>query len=366
MNEKGKKDSLVRSNIQEHEKEIEAGDCYVGTCCFGSYPMNPDDEMLPGVSDMGQLNVEEMITEISPDISRWVFNANSSVEKIIIMEGIQRTRVEEVFQKLYQKVKSQSHVAVTVVFNEEGVSLASIGSAYKMLKVELYRNVILGKSQLCVYDKKEVRELKEWNIDLQDLRKKIIDTDLEQANQKLKECLSRCEDADISQKKLVKYLNIIMGYYYERYPKTQIRELEIESILANARNYKELFDEIIHFLNILCTIETAPQVAHPLALKVKEYLDTHYQQAVTNTTLAESFGFVATYLSRVFKTQYGITPSAYLVQIRIEHAKKILREQPGCLIKEVAEAVGYSDQYYFSKVFHKETSVWPTEFKVLS
>lgn len=362
--ERIKKDGLVKLSLSEWEQQIETGDCYVGTCCFGPYPMSPDDGMLPGISDMAAIDLEGYLTRICPDICCWVFNADSSVEKIIIIEGIQEKEKDEIFERMFFYMTENSNSPVTMATYRTGVSLSSIGSIYKQLRVELYQRLVLGKSQMCICgaDKRK-EEPPDWSIDLQDLRTGIVNTDMEEANQRLKRFLEDCEKKAVSQKKTARYLNIIMGYYYERYPMMQTKELEIENIISNARNYQELYEEIIHFLNMLCRAETAMPVVHPLAKKLKDYLDTNYQKVITNSTLAEEFGFVATYLSRVFKNQYGMTPSVYLVQIRMEHAKKMMREQPDCLVKEVAEAVGYSDQYYFSKVFHKETSVWPTEFR---
>ena len=143
----------------------------------------------------------------------------------------------------------------------------------------------------------------------------------------------------------------------------QMEELETEDIISNVWNYDKLYRDICSFLDTLYSRQPSEQVINPLAKKIKEYLDENYAKVITSGSLSEEFGFVSAYLSRVFKNQYGITPGVYLVKVRIDHAKRLLKDSQYMRIKDVAEAVGYNDQYYFSKVFHKHTSMWPLDYK---
>ncbi len=54
-----------------------------------------------------------------------------------------------------------------------------------------------------------------------------------------------------------------------------------------------------------------------------------------------------------------------LEEIRIEHVKKILATRPKVKMADVAEEVGFSDQYYFSKRFKLYCGVSPSEYQVL-
>jgi YesN/AraC family two-component response regulator len=57
----------------------------------------------------------------------------------------------------------------------------------------------------------------------------------------------------------------------------------------------------------------------------------------------------------------GVTPSEFLRDIRIAKAKELLLiDLP---VSIVAESVGYLDQFYFSKLFKKETGVSPKDYK---
>ena len=80
-------------------------------------------------------------------------------------------------------------------------------------------------------------------------------------------------------------------------------------------------------------------------------------------TEAEKLGISFDYMRHCFKEETGMTPLEYLTQIRIEQAKNHLMNSFIYSISEIAGICGFSDQYYFSKVFKKTTGVSPREFK---
>lgn len=102
---------------------------------------------------------------------------------------------------------------------------------------------------------------------------------------------------------------------------------------------------------------------HSTAEKIELYLKNNYSETITNTLLSKKFGFVPSYISKIFRAYKGMSPSEYLTFYRIDISKKLISEQPDLLLKEVSEMVGFSDQHYFSKTFKKETGMWPTEYR---
>ena len=69
------------------------------------------------------------------------------------------------------------------------------------------------------------------------------------------------------------------------------------------------------------------------------------------------------HLRRRFKTELGVTPGAYLTQLRMEYAKQRLNRDESMSIAEVAFRAGYYDPLYFSRAFKKYTGVSPSEWK---
>lgn len=96
---------------------------------------------------------------------------------------------------------------------------------------------------------------------------------------------------------------------------------------------------------------------------IRLYIDEHYREPINLCDLAEQFYISPSHLSRQFKTMYGCTPSNYLIDLRISRARQLLEENPDMEAKSVSLMVGYSDQFYFSKIFKKHTGYAPSEYR---
>ena len=97
----------------------------------------------------------------------------------------------------------------------------------------------------------------------------------------------------------------------------------------------------------------------------KEYIYSHIKERITIEDLADSLGVSASYLSRLFKKETGISFTEYLVRHRIRKAKKLIKSGNSSF-KEVADAVGYHDYVQFSKMFKKYAGVAPSIYRQAS
>lgn len=93
-----------------------------------------------------------------------------------------------------------------------------------------------------------------------------------------------------------------------------------------------------------------------------KFIDLHYTKNLTIPAIAENYGLGCkqfTYLFRKFK---GISPNQYIISLRIQRAQELLyRHQYS--IAEVSHCVGYTDPYYFSRLFKKRTGQTPGSCK---
>lgn len=96
---------------------------------------------------------------------------------------------------------------------------------------------------------------------------------------------------------------------------------------------------------------------------VRAYIDEHYREPINICELASRFYISPSHLSRQFKIRYGCSPSSYLIDKRISHACKLLRENPEMGAKNISSLVGYSDQFHFSKIFKKYTGYAPSDYR---
>lgn len=93
------------------------------------------------------------------------------------------------------------------------------------------------------------------------------------------------------------------------------------------------------------------------------FLDEHcFEQDIDYPHLSRLTEVSYSYLKKLFVSQYGIPPSRYVIQKRMEYAKTLLLT-PELSVTDVSRHVGYSSVYYFSRVFREETGMTPSEYR---
>lgn len=101
-----------------------------------------------------------------------------------------------------------------------------------------------------------------------------------------------------------------------------------------------------------------------LIIKVQEWLQGHYAEAVRLSDIAARFRLSVRSLNRRFRAATRLTPLFYLQEIRVNQAKQLLK-QSNLSVAEVSYAVGYQDTSHFSSLFRKCTGVAPAEYRAL-
>lgn len=96
--------------------------------------------------------------------------------------------------------------------------------------------------------------------------------------------------------------------------------------------------------------------------EIAQYLRDNCKRDVTLQEIADRFYLSREYISRKFKTEFGLTITDFITQVRIEKARELL-ENPHLKIYEIADAVGYQNDKYFIKVFKRAEGVTPTEYR---
>lgn len=97
-------------------------------------------------------------------------------------------------------------------------------------------------------------------------------------------------------------------------------------------------------------------------LNVKRYIDFHYKETIDTTEAARNAQMSYGYFSRCFHDIIGVSFIDYCTQVRIQHAKELLRNTDNS-IQEIAFDIGYNDEKYFSRTFKKLTGLIPSEYR---
>lgn len=99
--------------------------------------------------------------------------------------------------------------------------------------------------------------------------------------------------------------------------------------------------------------------------KIVEYTSKHFNEFDFNISdLIKNSGYAEDYLRTRFKKATGFSPVQFLLNMRIEHAKKLLEIYSNSLsVSEIGEACGFDDLAYFSRCFKKFTKKSPNSYK---
>jgi AraC-like DNA-binding protein len=127
--------------------------------------------------------------------------------------------------------------------------------------------------------------------------------------------------------------------------------------------------EAVHLLEgLLLQVHTQPErqiVHHPRRRQIQalmDRIDEHPERSVDFAGQASGMGMTLTHLRRLFGLFAGCSPIAYVNGARMRRAALLLRTTDAP-IKEIASETGFSDVYYFTKLFSKHHDLPPGRYR---
>lgn len=168
-------------------------------------------------------------------------------------------------------------------------------------------------------------------------------------------------------RQIVNMLTLYASYEKKENPQTasdveniaEVMDKSVESLDSDklCESMNEVLDCIDFNKNII-----APDSMKDIVRKAADYVDGHYTEELTLTSLAERYHVESSYFSRMFRQEEGKTLILYITEKRIEKAKQYI-ENTQTNLTDVAFLVGYDDYTYFSRVFKKSTGLSPREYR---
>ena len=143
----------------------------------------------------------------------------------------------------------------------------------------------------------------------------------------------------------------------------------VKSIFERAKDLKPnvsfsdqlRLDLLLRELLICMGEENSPKQNKRLT-EIIAYIEKHYSDNLCLSALSKRFSLSKSYIARLFREEMSCKPSEYVNRIRISVAKAILL-QTNMTVSEIAEKVGYSDIYYFSKIFKRIVGTSPLSMR---
>ncbi|MBO5223764.1 MAG: helix-turn-helix transcriptional regulator [Clostridia bacterium] len=106
----------------------------------------------------------------------------------------------------------------------------------------------------------------------------------------------------------------------------------------------------------------SPFVVHTRISQVVGWLYKHITEDISVVSIAERFSYNPKYFTALFKKYTGRTVKEWIIEKRISFSKRLLTNSTDS-IKQIAHTVGFSDEYYFMRVFKQATGMTPKSYR---
>lgn len=141
------------------------------------------------------------------------------------------------------------------------------------------------------------------------------------------------------------------------------KEKYIWSQISGFQTLEELKQYLLGNMAILFDRIEGLQSTSRAVYKALDYIKRNYTSCnISNQILADYVYLTPSYLSALFKKETGKTISDFIIEIRVEKSKELLKK-PRVKLFEIAREVGYSDANYYAKVFKQHVGLTPSEYR---
>ena len=118
---------------------------------------------------------------------------------------------------------------------------------------------------------------------------------------------------------------------------------------------------LYQFFSVLLS-DNAAKASIDYVEEAARLISYNYDKNITVESIAERLFINKSYLSRLFKSQKGITPKEYLIKKRLDRAADLLKNS-SVSVNTIAASVGIDDPLYFSRIFKKYTGLSPSQYR---
>lgn len=89
-----------------------------------------------------------------------------------------------------------------------------------------------------------------------------------------------------------------------------------------------------------------------------DYINEHYQEKISLEEVAASAGISSSEAGRCFQKYYGKAPIEYMIEYRLDQARRLL-ESSELSVKEIGFECGFYDPSYFTRIYRKHFGITP-------
>jgi len=93
-----------------------------------------------------------------------------------------------------------------------------------------------------------------------------------------------------------------------------------------------------------------------------QYMDRNFRDKISMEAMAKLAGISPSFFNQRFKTLLRLTPTAYLLSLRVQEARNLLVRTNNSLT-DIGYEVGFFDQSHFSRKFKEVTGLTPLQYR---
>lgn len=315
---------------------------------------------------------ERTSMEVFSDINEWMIVYGRDDHETLYLcpeEILFGNDYVEMIKRQIGKEQPDAAYVTNVIFKHP-MNASEIGKMVRGLYRTLDSSIVIGKSQTIILD--DVSQFKQERNDknfeyLQELEYLATNQKYDRLKKEIERLILKWGKEEHPQIWLESRIRQIC-YMLQRYDvgNADYRECEflMDEAFSNAENIEQL---AVYTLDIFFKEETDDNSMmksgpEEYFQSIKEYIRKHMSEPLSMQKVSSDMGISQSYLSRMFRKYEDTTFSTYLTTLRMEKAKKMLASGDKVFIREVAEQLGYKDQFYFSRIFSSYTGMCPSEY----
>ncbi|URN94687.1 MAG: response regulator [Candidatus Pristimantibacillus lignocellulolyticus] len=284
---------------------------------------------------------------------------------------------EIAMQQLYDVVKKRFRFNINIGIGEIYESVVDIKKSYLEALLAIQYKLLYSDKDVIYYSELETTKLANgfYSSDLNDeLLKCLRKQDKEKINRELEKIHQDIVKMNVSienvQMMMLSLVSVVMIYLNESNNKLEnlfsVNYSPIDEI-KKMRSIKIAMEWIgdLYMSALDLTKKQKNTKSSQLLTKAMQIIEQNYANSELKIEdISRQLFIQPRYLLKIFKEGIGISANDFLIETRMNQAKRILLEENNFKLSYIAEQVGYNDLAYFSKSFKKHTGFTPSEFTV--
>jgi len=287
---------------------------------------------------------------------------------IIPQEMLTGTSFHEYIRKVQEKSATADQYS-TLVFSGDSFPVDEMQQVVKACYRGLDTVTVVGYTQ--ARELKSVKEIVykhgEINYVLKRFEYRLKEHQIHKLKKELYELCKKWKDEKKPQL-WMEYVFRQILYIFRKHSEDSVSLTECEYMLEDAFFYaasadiliENLFEIIFHSIQ---EKQISAKVDSPeFFARICNYMEEHLAENISLQLACRQFGISQTYLSRMFRKYANQSFNRYFIELRMEKAMQLMRENQDLYVKDVALLVGYTDQFYFSRIFRSYTGKCPSDY----